>query len=129
MAGYLDEYGVTDARRERLRKRILIWGVLAVVVGTAVFFSFRNWGEERTMDRFMALLKRQNYAEAYRMWQTPGSAKFYPPEKFAEDWGPAGVYKYHRHADPGRRLLRHRRGVRCRLSGRRGFRVMGRAQD
>ena len=45
MAGYLDEYGVTDARREQTRKRIVIWGVLAVIVGVSGFFYFRNWTE------------------------------------------------------------------------------------
>ena len=93
MAGYLDEYGVTDARRERLRKRIIIWGLLAVIIGTSAFFYFRNWGEERALGRFVTLLKQQKYQEAYQQWQTPDSAKFYPPEKFAEDWGPTGVYK------------------------------------
>src|ERR1700682_6816955 len=93
MAGYLDEYGVTDARRERLRKRIIIWGVPALIIGTSAFFYFRNGGEERALDRFVTLLKQQKYQEAYEQWRTPDSAKFYPPEKFAEDWGPAGVYK------------------------------------
>jgi hypothetical protein len=93
MAGYLDEYGVTDARRERLRKRIIIWAALAIVIGTSAFFYLRNWSEERTVDRFLTLLKQQKYQEAYEQWRTPDSAKFYPPEKFAEDWGATGVYK------------------------------------
>ncbi len=93
MAGYLDEYGVQDARRERLTKRIVIWGLAALIVGTSVFFYFRDWSEERVMDRFIALLKQQQYQEAYRMWETPDSARLYPPEKFTEDWGPAGSYK------------------------------------
>src|ERR1700687_2179918 len=93
MAGYLDEYGVTDARRERLRNRTLISGLLAASAGTSAFFYFRNWGEERTLDRFVALLKQQKYQEAYQLWQTPESAKFYPPEKFSEDWGTMGLYK------------------------------------
>ena len=119
MAGYLDEYGVTDARRERKRKRIVIWGLVAAIAGTSAFFYFRNWGEERALDRFVTLLKQQKYPEAYQLWQTPESAKFYPPEKFAEDWGALGrVQKYGGPADPGSGLLRCRRGVRYRLSGR-----------
>ena len=93
MAGYLDEYGVTDARRERLRKRVIISGLLAVILGISAFFYFRNWGEERAVGRFVDLLQQQKYQEAYQFWQTPESAKFYPPEKFAEDWGPSGAYK------------------------------------
>ena len=93
MAGYLDEYGVADARREGLRKRIILWGLAAVIVGTSAFFYFRNWGEERALDHFITLLKQQKYQDAYQLWQTPDTAKFYPPDKFAEDWGASGVYK------------------------------------
>jgi len=93
MAGYLDEYGVTDARRERLRKRIILWGLAAVIVGASAFFYFRNWSEERALDHFITLLRQQQYQAAYQLWQTPDTAKFYPPEKFAEDWGGSGEYK------------------------------------
>ena len=95
MAGYLDEYGVADARREQLRKRIIIWGVLAVIVGISAFFYFRNWGEERALDRFVTLLKQQKYQEAYQLWQTPDSAKFpnralVGPLMTSTSWTPAG---------------------------------------
>jgi len=93
MAGYLDEYGVADARREGLRKRIILWGLTAVIVGVSAFFYFRNWSEERALDHFISLLKQQKYQDAYQLWQTPDTAKFYPPDKFAEDWGAAGLYK------------------------------------
>ena len=93
MAGYLDEFGVVDARRERRRRRIILWGLVAVIVGTSAFFYFRNWSEERALDHFISLLKQQQYQAAYQLWQTPNTAKFYPPEKFAEDWGASGEYK------------------------------------
>jgi hypothetical protein len=95
MAGYLDAYGVADARRERLLKRIAIWGLAVVVAATIGFFTFHNWREERVMDHFVSLLKDKNYQEAYKLWgctpETP--CQYYPPEKFTEDWGPAGKYK------------------------------------
>ena len=59
MAGYLDEFGVADARRERLRKRIILWCLTAVIVGTSAFFYFRNWTEERALDHFITLLKQK----------------------------------------------------------------------
>ena len=93
MAGYLGEYGVTDARRERRIKQIVIWGLAALIMGTSVFFYFQDWSEERVIDRFVTLPKQQKYQEAYGMWETPESPKFWPPEKFTEDWGPAGAYK------------------------------------
>jgi hypothetical protein len=95
MAGYLDAYGVADLRRERIVKRIAMVVVLLVVIGTAGFFMFRNWSEERVMDHFMTLLKAHNYQDAYRLWgctpETP--CQYYPPDKFTEDWGVNGKYK------------------------------------
>jgi hypothetical protein len=93
MPGYLDEYGVKDSQRERRNKRIVIWGVVAVILVVSAFFYFRTWSEERTIDRFLTLLKEQKYQDAYKMWETPDSARLYPPEKFTEDWGPMGGYK------------------------------------
>ncbi len=93
MAGYLDEYGVTDVKRERRTKQIVVWGLVALIVGTSAFFYFRNWSEERTINHFLTLLREQKYAEAYKMWETADSPKYYPPQKFAEDWGPSGIYK------------------------------------
>ena len=63
MAGYLDDYGVVDAKRERRTKQIVIWGLAILLVGTSGFFYFRNWSEERTIDRFFTLLKEQKYSD------------------------------------------------------------------
>jgi hypothetical protein len=93
MAGYLDEYGVTDAKRERRNKQIVIWSLVALVVGASAFFYFRNWSQERVIDHFFTLLREQKYSDAYKLWETPDSPKFYPPQKFTEDWGLSGIYK------------------------------------
>jgi hypothetical protein len=96
MAGFLDSsYGVSDARRERRNKRIAVWLVGILVVGGILFFTFRSWRQERVVKQFLSLLKQQNYQDAYKLWgctqETP--CKYYPPERFNEDWGPAGQYK------------------------------------
>jgi hypothetical protein len=93
MSGYLDEYGVAEARRGRIVKFIVLGVLTAAILGTAGFFYFRNWSEERVVDRFLDLLKQKNYQEAYKLWETPESRRFYPIQKFNEDWGPTGVYK------------------------------------
>jgi hypothetical protein len=95
MAGFLDEYGVADERRERTIKRVVIAVVIAVVVGLSAFFFFRNRSEEAVMDRFLTTLRDKNYQQGYAMWgctpQTP--CRYYSPERYVEDWGAAGPYK------------------------------------
>jgi hypothetical protein len=95
MAGYLDDYGVADVRRERNIKYIAVGVVIAAILGTSAFFFFRNRAEERVVSGFLSALRNKSYQEAYAMWgctpQTP--CKYYAPERFTEDWGPSGVYK------------------------------------
>lgn len=94
MAGYLDEYGVAEQRRERLIKRIAIWGLAILAVAAVLYFTFRNWNEERQMKKFFALLEQKKYQEAYALWgctaETP--CKYYSPERFLEDWGESSPY-------------------------------------
>ena len=94
MGGYLDAYGVADQRRERLIKRIVIWGGAAVVVAVILYFSFRNFRQEQVIKQFFSLLEQKRYQEAYAMWGcTPDHpCKYYAPEKFTEDWGPSSPY-------------------------------------
>lgn len=92
MSNYLDNYGVVDARRERRTKRIL-YSVLAIaVVGTALWFLFRNYQEESRVKEFLSLLDRKDYKAAYGLWgcteATP--CRDYKFERFLEDWGSAG---------------------------------------
>src|SRR5580658_2701652 len=96
MSGFLDPgYGVTEARRAKRIKLIAVSSVTILVVAGFLFFTFRNWRQERVVNEFLALLKQQKYQDAYQLWgctqETP--CKYYPPEKFNEDWGPAGEYK------------------------------------
>jgi len=96
MSGFLDPtYGVTEARRARRIKGIAVWSIGILIVACVLFFTFRNWRQERIVKQFLSLLKGQNYQDAYKLWgctqETP--CKYYPPEKFNEDWGPAGQYK------------------------------------
>lgn len=96
MPGILDSnYGVADAKRERRTKTIVFWTLGILVVGSILFFTFRTWKQEQVVKQFMTLVKQQKYQEAYKLWgctqETP--CKYYPPDKFNQDWGPAGEYK------------------------------------
>ncbi len=95
MAGFLDEYGVADARRERTIKQVVIGVVIVLIVGLSAFFFFRNRSEERVVDRFLDTLRSKNYQEAYAMWGCTAEkpCPYYSPERFTEDWGPSGNYK------------------------------------
>jgi hypothetical protein len=90
MSDYLDNYGQGDARRERIRNRILIGLATVLVVGAAGYFLFRDYREKQQARQFFEMLAARQYAEAYRMWgcseQSP--CRDYNYEKFLEDWGP-----------------------------------------
>lgn len=94
MAGYMEGYGAGDEARSRWIKRIFYIGLPAVLVLTGAFFYFRTWTQERALSAFLDTLKQQKYEDAYRMWCTPEHpCRYYPLEKFKEDWGPEGQYR------------------------------------
>ena len=94
MAGYLDAYGAGDERRERRTKLMVLWGLAAVAVMGVLYFTFRTWSQERAVKHFLTLLQQKEYQDAYKLWGcTPDTpCKYYPPERFTEDWGPSGAY-------------------------------------
>jgi hypothetical protein len=89
---YLDQYGVDDAKRAHRWKLIVGSVVAAALIGTFGFFFLQTFFEERTVSQFVDLLKSGKYQDAYQFWQTPETQKYYPFEKFNEDFGPKGVY-------------------------------------
>jgi len=93
--GFLDaSYGVAEARRARLAKRIVVYGVAVIAVASMLYFTFHTWRQEQTIKKFITLLQQKDYQGAYQLWgctpQTP--CKYYSPERFTEDWGPDGIY-------------------------------------
>jgi len=94
MATYMDGYGVAEARRERLVKRIVIWGLLLAIVGTFLYFYFRTWPQERVINRFLAALGKQDYQGAYRIWGCTEEkpCRYYTADNFIEDWGPSSPH-------------------------------------
>jgi hypothetical protein len=92
MAGYLDQYGVGEERREKITKRIVI-AVAAVLVAAGLLYTFfHNYPEERQVKRFFDLLGARNYQAAYVLWgcTDPGAraCRDYPFADFMKDWGP-----------------------------------------
>jgi len=105
MAGYLDEYGAGDERREKFNRRLLyagaavlvalllwwiLWGwdkseILRLEPVARLVQKLRNHRQESEVRQFLDLVRDHQYEAAYRVWH-PNSD--YPLYKFMEDWGP-----------------------------------------
>ncbi len=94
MSGYLDGYGQSDARREKVIKKIVLVAALVLSLAGILYFQFRDWREERILNEFRTLLSEEKYREAYTLWgcTTEEPCPQYPFEKFLEDWGPHSQY-------------------------------------
>lgn len=93
MAGYLDQYGAGEERREKIIKTAVISLATLAVLGGILFFIFHNYAQERTVKRFFELLQAHDYQGAYEMWvRTPDDRKSYPMQSFLRDWGPQGEH-------------------------------------
>lgn len=93
MPGYMEGYGTGDERRSLWMKRVFFIGIPAILLSIGAFFYLRTWSQERTMAKFLDALEQQKYEEAYAMWcNAEHPCRYYPMDKFEEDWGPSGVY-------------------------------------
>jgi hypothetical protein len=90
MAGFLDQYGAGDERREKIVKRVLISLAALVVIGGPLFFIFHNYRQERQVKRFLELLAAHDQKAAYALWGCTDAhpCRDYPMTSFLEDWGP-----------------------------------------
>src|SRR5437764_6854254 len=89
MAGYLDQYGAGDARREKIIKSLAISLVTLVVLGAIGFVVFHNFRQERQVKRFFELLQARDYQGAYSLWvHNDNDRRGYPYTSFMQDWGP-----------------------------------------
>ena len=93
MAGYLDQYGAGEERREKIIKRSALALVALLAVGGILFFIFHNYSQEHTVKRFFERLQAHDYHGAYEMWvRTADDRRSYPYESFLRDWGPQGEH-------------------------------------
>jgi len=89
MGSYLDEFGVKDAKRERLIKRIVLSVLALVITGGVLWYFFRNYREESRVKEFVAALERQDYKTAHALWGCTDATpcRDYGMARFLEDWG------------------------------------------
>ena len=97
MSGFLDAYedqAERQYRRGRLLTRVLLGLLAAGIVSATAYYTLRTRGEEQVVKQFLDDLQQHRYQEAYALWgctqDTP--CKYYPPDKFTEDWGPSSRY-------------------------------------
>jgi len=104
MAGYLDSYEPGADQRERLIKRIVVLVLLVAIIGVTFYLTLRNRRQEQTLKQFLSLLQQKNYQGAYALFGcTPDTpCKYYPPERFTEDFGPSSPF-----ADPNAAKIIH----------------------
>ncbi len=76
-----------DPQAER-RRRLLIAGfVFLILLSGYLYYTFKNYPEERQAKRFFTAVAQHNYEEAYRIWQPSRS---YTYKDFLQDWGENG---------------------------------------
>jgi hypothetical protein len=95
LAGFLEGYGASDARREKIIKRTAIVVIIAAILGISGYFYFRDWREQRQAQKFFTLLRQEDYQAAYRLWGCDPSrpCRDYSMDSFLEDWGPKSPHK------------------------------------
>lgn len=96
-SGFLDAYenqAERQFRRNQIIKRALAGAAIVAIVGTIAYFSLRTRGQERVIQEFLGDLQHQQYQDAYKLWgcTQDSPCKYYPPDKFTEDWGPSSLY-------------------------------------
>ena len=91
MAGYLDNYGAGEARREKIVKTLVISVLALLVAGGSLFFIFHNYREEHQVQEFFNRLASHDYKAAYAMFGCTDAkpCRDYAFQQFMEDWGPA----------------------------------------
>ena len=90
MAGYLDNYGAGDAKRERIIKGLVIAVLIIATASGALFLFLRDYQEKRLLSTFLDDLNRKDFPTAYTRWgcSTATPCKDYNFQKFMKDWGP-----------------------------------------
>lgn len=88
-----------DPAKARRRKIKIAATVAVVIVMAALAWMYRNWPEERCVDKFFAALEHQHYEDAYGIYfNDPGWLQHrqkysqYTYADFYRDWGPGGEW-------------------------------------
>ncbi len=81
-----------DAKPPAPSRRIgpyVLLGLVTILIAGVLFILFRNYPEEKVVERFLTTLEQGNYQEGYRLWQPSPT---YSYNDFLHDWGVQGDY-------------------------------------
>ena len=95
MAGYLENYGAGEAKREGIVKWTVISVLSVLVLSVVLFYSFRHYRERQALDAFVDALQKKDYKAAYATFGCTDAnpCRYFAYDKFLDDFGAAGVYK------------------------------------
>ena len=88
--GYLDQYAQGSGVFDKLVK-VVVYSLLAATLGYCFYWLFfRNWREERQVQRFLTTVQEQRFEDAYQYWgcSVAEPCRDYLFDEFLEDWGP-----------------------------------------
>jgi len=92
MAGYLDQYGAGEERRNKIIIRSIVITLTVLIVGSLGWYLLKNHHQEGVVKAFVNAVRRGDYQAAYHVWgctpQTPSTG--YDYDKFLDDWGSKG---------------------------------------
>ena len=90
------EYDPAKEKRRKIRIALICCGVLLLLI---LGWLYRNWPEERVVDKFFDALQKQNYEIAYGIYfhdptwrQHQQKYPDYTYVDFYRDWGPGGEW-------------------------------------
>jgi hypothetical protein len=88
-----------DPAKARRRKIKIATAIVVVIVLAALAWMYRNWPEERAVDKFFTAIQNKDYETAYGIYfNDPGWRQHqqkYPHYTYADfyrDWGPGGEW-------------------------------------
>lgn len=88
--GYLDQYAQGSRVFDKLVKGVA-YSLLAAIIGYSIYWLFfRNWREERQVERFLSAVQEQRFEEGYEYWgcSVAQPCRDYLFNEFLDDWGP-----------------------------------------
>jgi hypothetical protein len=93
MAGYLDNYGAGEERREKIIKTVAAAVAIILLGGVLGYLFFHNYPEERQAKKFFQLLQAGDYKSAYALWGCTDAkpCRDYVMAEFLKDWGPSSA--------------------------------------